>query len=553
MTLGRYVHTMRHMKPVQVYRRVWYRLYRPRPDGRPAPPLRPRTGVWIPPCRRAPSLLGPSRFRFLNVERELRWPQGWNDRSIDQLWLYNLHYFEDLVARDAAQRTAWHAELIARWVQDNPPFLGKGWDPYPLSLRIANWIKYELDGGMLPPAARDSLALSVRYLTQRIEYHLLGNHLLANAKALVLAGTYFSGPEADAWLNLGLELLSEQLPEQILADGAHFELSPMYHSIILEDLLDLINLAQTYRDRIAAATCQAWCATAQSMRSWLAAMRMPDGAIALFNDAAHEIASSPAEIDEYATRLQLPKVEIPCSGLTLLASSGYARLQNEQAVLIADVGEIGPAYLPGHGHADVLTFELSIAGRRLIVNSGTSVYYGNDAQRQRERSTSAHNTVEVDGADSSVLWGNFRVAQRAHPLDLVVEDRGAAGFYVACSHDGYTRLAGSPVVRRSWHLMHNALQIQDSITGSYRRATARFHFHPDVEAADNSIEAKPVQLAQDNLLVRLSAPNRQVSWTPATYHPQFGWSVPNRCWCVDVPRPGTATNLEWTTREQGER
>ena len=65
-------------------------------------------------------------------------------------------------------------------------------------------------------------------------------------KALIFAGLFFEGPDADRWVGLGLKILSKELNEQILEDGGHFELSPMYHSIILEDLLDIINILTVY-------------------------------------------------------------------------------------------------------------------------------------------------------------------------------------------------------------------------------------------------------------------------------------------------------------------
>ena len=71
----------------------------------------------------------------------------------------------------------------------------------------------------------------------------------------------------------------------------------------------------------------------------------------------------------------------------------------------------------GHGHADVLSLEVSLDGRRLVTNGGTSSY-ANDAVRDDERSTSAHATVEIDGYSSSEVWASFRVGRRAHPFDV---------------------------------------------------------------------------------------------------------------------------------------
>ncbi|MEN9780004.1 MAG: hypothetical protein RL014_1152 [Pseudomonadota bacterium] len=94
--------------------------------------------------------------------------------------------------------------------------------------------------------------------------------------------------------------------------------------------------------------------------------------------------------------------------------SGYVRLDNGPAVALLDVAPVGPDYLPGHAHADTLSFELSVGAQRVLVNSGTSCY-GSSAERLRQRGTAAHNTVVVNGQDSSEVWGGFRVARRPLP------------------------------------------------------------------------------------------------------------------------------------------
>lgn len=80
--------------------------------------------------------------------------------------------------------------LILRWVEENPPAVGNGWEPYPTSLRIVNWIKWAQAGNLLPESARQSLAIQVRWLSKRVEHHLLANHLFVNAKALAIAGMF---------------------------------------------------------------------------------------------------------------------------------------------------------------------------------------------------------------------------------------------------------------------------------------------------------------------------------------------------------------------------
>lgn len=171
-------------------------------------------------------MLGPATFCYLNQTKTLQWPKGWNDPNRDKLWLYNLHYFDDLNAEGAEDRTDWHRQLIQGWVEENPPGQGNGWEPYPSSLRIVNWIKWALAGNTLPNAAVHSLAVQIRWLRNNLEYHLLGNHLFANAKALVFAGAFFAENEARQWMDKGLDILAREVPKQILPDGGQFEGQP---------------------------------------------------------------------------------------------------------------------------------------------------------------------------------------------------------------------------------------------------------------------------------------------------------------------------------------
>jgi uncharacterized heparinase superfamily protein len=69
----------------------------------------------------------------------------------------------------------------------------------------------------------------------------------------------------------------------------------------------------------------------------------------------------------------------------LLAESGYLRAEAAGAVLILDVAPVGPDYLPGHAHADTLSFELSLFGQRVFCNGGTSRYGPGAGARSRAR------------------------------------------------------------------------------------------------------------------------------------------------------------------------
>lgn len=528
----RYWETMRHLRSPQIWGRLVHRLYTPGPPPRMPAPLRAQPNTWTLPARRKPSVTGQGRFVFLNVHGDLA-TDGWDGRGKEKLWRYNQHYFDDLNAYEAPLRSAWHYELLAAWIEQNPPAIGTGWESYPTSLRIVNWIKWSLAGGVADPAFLNSLATQVRWLSHRLETHLLGNHLFVNAKALVFAGSYFAGEEADVWRRVGSQLLKREILEQILPDGGHFERSPMYHALAFEDMLDLYNLAQCFaKDRVRDTDI---CVdigreTLQKMWHWLHTMSHPDGDLALFNDTAGGIAPSVQELDGYARRLGL---EQPVGvGTAYLSDSGYARLQCGRAILLFDAAPVGPDYLPAHAHADTLSFELSFAGVQVFVNSGTSLY-SEGKERLRQRGTKAHNTVVIDEQNSSEVWGSFRVARRAYTHDISLLHQ-ADMQQVSASHNGYARLRGRPVHRRCVTLRPHGCMVADRIEGMFQCAQSRFHFHPAVEVSVDPGGVQGTCRIPDGQVFKWCVQGGIAKVEPSTWHPAFGVAIPNQC-----------LNLEW--------
>lgn len=532
MNLARLYHTAKYLKAGQIVGRFTRRLVWPWPDLRPACPLRERRGPWVEPCARPCSMLAPARFRFLEEDREVATVADWNRPDWPMLWRYNLHYFDDLRARDRAERWVWHRNWLDRWVRENPPGRRPGWDPYPTSLRIVNWVIHALNGQDLGAGVLDSLAVQARWLRRRVEWHLRANHVLANLKALLFAGLYFDKGDANDWIHYAARWLNDQLAEQILPDGGHYERSPMYHALILEDLLDMINILRAYGFDFP-------CYEAEALRmlDWLAAMRHPDGGIPLFNDAAHGVAPAPAELFAYADRLNLRRGIPPMAGATWLKASGYVRATLGPATLFLDLAPLGPDHQPAHGHADTLGFEFALQGARVLVDPGVSLYEPGP-ERARQRSTAVHNTLTVDGADSSEVWGGFRVARRARVHGATV-DETSERITVAAAHDGYRRLPGVGWHRRRWELSRLDLAVYDTLdaapgrtrgaSGGAPEVVVVFQFHPEITVDPRPAGAARI-LRAGHEVARFQG-DEALSWSLETrsYHPRFGVSLDAPC------------------------
>lgn len=529
-SLARYWHTVRHLRKIQIYGRLWFKLARPKPDLNPAPSKRALTGEWVTPAARAASVTGPESFVFLGELGNLK-ENGWDDPAKSKLWRYNQHYFDDLNAKDAETRREWNINLIKRWMAENPPGMGTGWEPYPVSLRIVNWVKFSLSGGMLEADAGYSLAIQARWLMKRLEWHLLGNHLFANAKSLLFAGMYFTGVEANAWRRRAISILKVELEEQFLSDGGHFELTPMYHALAIEDLLDIINLMTAFETDLDFDERQLFKKCADrlpKMLRWLDAMSHPDGGISFFNDAAFGVAPDNSVLYDYASRLGIDRSPVLRAGILNLCDSGFVRMSQDKAIVLCDIGRIGPDYLPGHAHADTLSFELSLAGERIIVNSGTSEY-GLSDERLRQRGTAAHSTVVVDGADSSEVWSGFRVARRAR-VDKIKIIEKEDELVVRARHDGYTRFPNGPFHSRLWTLTDKRLVIYDRLAPS-SLGEARFHLVPGISVEISRYDVQPTGVlglpSGQRLEWRATADTARVEIT--TWHPRFGESQAACC------------------------
>ncbi len=398
-------------------------------------------------------------FDFLNLSHIFKDTIEWNFSEYGKLWTYNLNYF-DFLQQDKMSKDN-GLKFIYDFI-DNSNTLEDGLEPFPISLRGINWVKFLSNHKIKDEKIDNSLYAQYMILMDNLEYHLLGNHLLENGFSLLFGAYYF---EDEKLYNKAKTILVSELEEQILEDGAHFELSPMYHQIMLFRVLDCINLVQgsNFKDQELLTLLES---KAKIMLGWLKNITYSDGSIPLLNDSSNGIVPTSKELFQYAKDLELQIEEVE------LKSSGYRKIVNNKYECIVDVGHIGPSYIPGHAHADTFNFELMVNSKLFIVDSGLSTYETNE-RRFYERGTAAHNTVEVCGDDSSEVWGGFRVAKRAYVTDLYEDEKT-----VRATHDGYVKKFDT-LHTREWSFEKDKVTIKDSLSKK-TKAIARLHFHPDV-------------------------------------------------------------------------
>jgi uncharacterized heparinase superfamily protein len=501
----------RHIPPKRALRRVVLTLkrrLRDRAGGRPSSEAAPTLAANPPLPLFAPrtGMIDGETFTFLGRSHRMSGRIDWTAPSLapkDQLWRMNLHYMEYLEEVDDARLRA----LIGDWIEANPASRPGAWkdshNSYALSLRVVVWMQQLARRGLSDQAIATGLAEQMRFLEDNLETDLGGNHLIKNIKALIWASAFFAGMEAERWRALGLRLLKDELTEQILPDGVHFERSPSYHAQVFADLLEC-------RHALGQATPPALDEALRKMAQATADLAHPDGGPAQFNDAGLTMAYAPAEC------LAAFKQAVAPASVLAYADAGYFGRREGGDCFIADCGRIGPDALPAHAHGDVLSFELSIAGKRFVVDQGVYEYI--DGERRRAaRAAVSHNTLCFDGLDQADFFGAFRCARRPNVrvLELIHEP---ARLVVEGTHDGYAPHKHT----RRFEQTSGALRIVDKLSGP--QASVGFLLHPEVEL---TLESGGARLTRGETTARFSA-SLDVRCEDAIWWPDMGHERPTR-------------------------
>lgn len=363
-----------------------------------------------------PDELLENQLTLLNETREIK---GWNYPDASHLWNFNVHYLEYLVPLYSLWKSTGDEkyrakinQILTDWyeVGSKEPDSNQS---YTISLRVVNQLII-FDAVDDKQRLYESVYAQYRYLLKHQETHLLGNHYLENLKAIVICSVVFS--EDDVYRNYIKKLLNE-LNEEITDDGLHFELSLMYHKIVLEDLIRVAAILKAtgkseyeeVRKKI------------HLMSTALYSLEYGIDRTLLFNDAGDNVAKTKDPLLKACEELFNIKPQKKNQ------ISGYYRLDDNNASVIIDCGELAPSYMPGHAHCDCLSFELFYDGRPILVNSGTYQYQGD--KRTYFRSTAAHNTVKLNGHEQSELWGEHRAGRRIRGVRAKNDGHSIIGEY----------------------------------------------------------------------------------------------------------------------------
>jgi hypothetical protein len=454
---------------------------------------------FIPSFSTACSLVG-KKFTLHNRSKEFRDEINWNFIGFGVLWNVMLNSFEYLNSENITAEdglTALHS-FIKKLKKNKSRF-----DSHCISQRIINVIKFCSRFHIHDKEVNEFIYYQCLYLKKNPEFHLRNHHLLDNGFALLFASLYFN---EYSFFDFAERLLYSNIPKQILHDGAHFELSPMYHLHMLHRMLDSIHLlnnsnmpSERLRNRIKSYV--------PKMLGWAQQMQFNNGCLPAFNDSAEGYGPGIRAVMRLSASLNTESV------IVQLKDSGFRKLKNRNFEMVVDVNGLVPSEAPGHSHADTFHFILNVFGDPYIVDTGVSTY-SKGKERSYERSTMAHNTVVIGNTSQSEIYDSFRVGRRAKVIKLHEH-----GNEIEATHDGY--LTRGVLHTRKFSLKNDGIEIVDKII-SKKPVNCKAYFHIDKKSG---LVKKDNRFVSRFTTIEFSNPT-SVILTEGWHAPSFGVRSP---------------------------
>jgi hypothetical protein len=462
-----------------------------------------------------------------------------------------------------------YADEITDWIARNPWGQSVNWvTAMDVALRAVSWIWgfyfFSASAACRSERFRSELLRSLFLHGEWIASHLEkgpvnGNHYLSDGVGLVFLGTLFKGAaKGDAWLDAGRAIVLDEMPLQVSDDGVDFEGSTAYHRLVMELFLTAYQLLRLHGERIPDLQWR----RLERMAGFVEAYTKPNGLAPFLGDADDgrvqilgrqpigdhryllstcavlfangELARGARTFHEESfwmlgpdgmaafDRLELP-VEAPASRAFI--SGGYYVLRAPRTHVFIDCANVGMHGIGGHGHNDILSFELVLDGVPIVTDCGAYLYTASPEWRNRFRSTAFHATIEIDDEELNrfvapdVLW---QLRDDARPADAAHGFAGGGDWFRG-SHTGYERLASPVRITRQITMARDEplVTIDDTLTGTGTHDVVwRFPLDPAIRA---EIRDQDVRFESGGRARWL----RPASPLPASWTLEPGWVSPS--------------------------
>jgi hypothetical protein len=449
------------------------------------------------------------------------------------------------------QKSGWVLpEDVMQFISAPLPKSDAAWETYSTCERMANLLAWM---ACVPVDKRTTvysdsfisfLDDSLKWVSKHLEFYKkkTGNHLLNNARALIMGGTVLNKPEA---IETGIAILRRMLPVLIQPNGSLRERSSHYQLIVLTWLLDAysyLKISQRYSDyelEFLVSIITPMCDTAS-----------------LFCDAEGYLQTCIGDISPDLSPLKTTQRLLTCypewwpvkktGALKMLSRDDWwiQQTQNNKIILNSPEGRY-PKRFPSHAHNDISSFVWLHKDREIFIDSGRA-RYTKDSISSRQKSARGHSLPLVNGfsplCESFVVNGNWWPTPYASAMIFV---DALSDIIVRIAHDGFARATPVKQYQRVLMLGEDQVQVCDIFSGKGKvKIDVLWQLNPDFIFTNNT----PHIAVLDDLQLELDLKNLtvtpQIHFIHAAdkknwYSNQYGVAKPNPTlilsWTVDLP------------------
>lgn len=441
-------------------------------------------------------------------------------------------------------------ELVDNWIDENPFCYGVNWNcAMEVAIRAVNWIfalhifkSSQYFSEQILKKILTSLYHHGLFIRNNLEYgRRNGNHYLSDLMGLIWIGAFFYNHQfGKQWFKYAKKELEKEILIQVYEDGVDYEKSTFYQRLVTE-IFTLSNIAaekinkpfsNKFKERLHKMF--------EFIASYVIGDEVPnvgdcdDGRIIKFNFFEKisemrnllavgsvifkdEFLKSKAEqnfvdvllllgLDGFQKFSEIKTIEIKPEN-KIFPNGGFCVLNYKDFFIFLDFGDIGMNGWGGHGHNDILSFELAYKGKRFFVDSGTYVYTPEPELRQKLRSTYSHNTIMVDGKELAEFLNLFRIKQDLSQARLVQYSlNNVEKDLIEAEHYCYKRLENPVIIRRKIVVekLNGVIKIEDTFSGNgSNRIEIFYHFHPQIKIEKLTNQIYQLELNELKLLLEL--------------------------------------------------
>jgi heparinase II/III-like protein len=391
----------------------------------------------------------------------------------------------------------WCWTIVESWNTSNPPFRGICWATgIECALQIFALATIEdLLSRVAPSQSRRStistcIALRAKWIRRfPSKYSSANNHSLAELAGRLVASLVIDDESNGDDPRDLLREFQGDYRTQHCADGMNREQAPHYGLFVLE----LAALCTELCCHAGITIDETWQKSLRNSARVLDLLQDEGGNLLCFGDndgsgilssclSPNKQVNSIAELAGFSVKSDVAKPP-----LVVLGEEWYTVCRSNDvwgpSMWTIDHASLGYGNLAAHGHADALAIWLSVDGRPVFIESGTYIYHSDEAWRNNFRSTHMHNTLSVEGKNSSEMNGPFNWSQRSRAKCRIWSHRDSDDWVVEAEHDGYLKAFGTRHFRRLSRISDGHFLIEDSLDGTVlRQSQFTLVLAPDIES-----------------------------------------------------------------------